>query len=285
MSIFDRSSTVILGESGCGREIIARVLAGNVEIDSGQLLLGKSIKKGGPENYIQFVPDDIADAVNPRFSIEQAVCEGLIIQDTEPAERVSKKCLKLLRSFGFTEHQIKSRFSDLPTYKKILVVIARALMLRPRILVFSEIFNVLFFTEKDKLIKILAAIQNKYWLSYIFLTNDMYAARFLCDKAILMCAGRIMESGLLDKIFITPLHPYSEAMLWSDCIKQGTKPVICQGEVEGYSEYTDGCPFSNRCRFALPQCLKGLPGLVEAEKGHFVRCIRHDELKLRPIID
>ncbi len=282
-----RSATAILGEYQSGRNALLDIITGRRKINSGIIEI-EDIDRSQTDkinSYVQYLPEDIENSFRPDIRLIEGVLEGLMIQKQYEKVQSIKRCKQLLGKLGFEQEQFKHKFHNLNLRQKTLAVFARALMIKPKLIIFGDIFKNLFFTDKNLLIKQIAIMQAQFDLSYLILSNDMYAIRYLCDRVIVLSAGRIMESGKIDQIFTEPRHPYTEVILWSNCIKNSSKPLVCNGEIIGYQDYETGCPFFNRCRYAIPKCLKSLPPLEKLENGHLLRCLRGNDLKLIPIID
>lgn len=288
MIVYEKSSIAVMGESGSGKDHLAEIIIGRRKTDAGRLEFSKTLISShetiNHSDIVQIVPQDLNSAINFNFTILDIVTEGLKIKGSFDSSKSPKRARHILKGLDFDQSKLQVAPDSLSYLDLIKVVLSRALLLKPKIVVIEDVFSNLFFAEKDRLIKLLAGIQSDLGISFILLTNDMYAIRYLCNHALILYAGRMIEAGSIDKLFTQPKHPYTESLLWSACIKQDNRPDHYQGEVDSYLDCPTGCPFSARCRFAIPQCLSKLPPVTQLNADQVVRCIRQDQLHLTSII-
>ena len=272
----------IVGESGCGKSTIAKILtqlesvtSGNVTYKTKEItkLKGEELRQN--RRNIQMIFQDAAESFNPRMKIGDIAREPLLnfkLMNKHEAETEAKKLLAMV---GIPEDFMKRYPHQLSGGQKQRVAIARALSLQPEIIVCDEATSALDVSIQDQVIKLLMNLQKEKGLSYIFIGHDLAVVRNISHRIIVMYLGRIVEVIDSNKLVTDAAHPYTKALLdsvFSVKMKNKTEIESVKGEPPSPSDIKPGCPFSSRCTKCTDKCLKEKPELKEIAANHFVAC-------------
>ncbi|WP_270566926.1 ABC transporter ATP-binding protein [Clostridium beijerinckii] len=272
----------IVGESGCGKSTVAKILTQLENATSGNIiyktkditnLKGEELRQN--RRNLQMIFQDAAESFNPRMKIGYIVREPLLnfkLMNKREAENEAKKLLAMV---GISEEFMKRYPHQLSGGQKQRVAIARALSLQPEIIVCDEATSALDVSIQDQVIKLLINLQKEKGLSYIFIGHDLAVVRNISHRIIVMYLGRIVEVIDSDKLVTDAAHPYTKALLdsvFSVKMKNKTEIEGIKGEPPSPSDIQPGCAFSSRCTKCMDKCLKEKPELKEIAANHFVAC-------------
>jgi oligopeptide/dipeptide ABC transporter ATP-binding protein len=272
----------IVGESGCGKSTIAKILTQLESVTSGNIiyktkditnLKGEELRQN--RRNLQMIFQDAAESFNPRMKIGDIVSEPLLnfkLMNKREAESESKKLLAMV---GITEDFMKRYPHQLSGGQKQRVAIARAISLKPEIIVCDEATSALDVSIQEQVIKLLMNLQKEKGLSYIFIGHDLAVVRNISHRIIVMYLGRIVEVIDSDKLITDVAHPYTKALLdsvFSVKMKNKTEIESIKGEPPSPSDIQPGCAFSSRCTKCTDKCLKEKPELKEIGANHFTAC-------------
>ncbi len=277
----------IVGESGCGKSSLAttliKVLPTNAKIFSGEILLdGVDILKM-PENRLRreirwqkiaMVFQGSMNALNPIIKVGDQIVEAILTHKRMSKRRAWKRAEKLLKMVGL-DSSIAHRYPfELSGGQKQRAVIAMALALRPKVLIADEPTTALDVIVQAQILKLLKNLQREFGLSLIFISHDISAVSEVSDKVAVMYAGKIVELGSVEDIFLRPKHPYTKALLRAvPGIREEKKELkSIPGTPPNLLSPPSGCRFHPRCPYAFGRCREVEPKLVEAEPGHLVAC-------------
>lgn len=271
----------IVGESGCGKSTLGRTLLRLYQPTRGRVFHEDQDITETPESKLrplrrrlQMIFQDPKGSLNPRLTVHQSMRRVLKVHDvkgTEAEERISR----CMRDAGLDPERFRDRYpAQLSGGEAQRVGIARALLLRPEIIIADEPVSSLDVTVQAQIVNLLARLRASEGLSMIFISHDMAVVRHLSDRVMVMYLGRVMEEGSAESIFENPLHPYTRALLAAVPREgQADRPVGLQGVIPSPSNPPAGCPFQTRCPEKLgPICESERPGLAEVEKGRRVAC-------------
>lgn len=257
----------LVGESGCGKTTTGRAVLRLVDPTSGIIKFeGTNITRLKEERLrplrtrMQIIFQDPHASLNPAMSIGRAIGHPLKIHGLAWREEdVKKHVLEAMREVGLTpEEQLYHKYpSDLSGGQKQRAVIARAMILKPRLLVADEPVAMLDMSIRAKVLELMLDLRKKYNLTYLFITHDLATAKFLCDRIAIMYLGRIVETGPAKEIYIDPKHPYTKALLQAIPIpdpRRRAPKVLPKGEVPDAVHPPMGCRFHPRCPAVLPTC-------------------------------
>ncbi len=279
----------LVGESGCGKSTIGKLIMGLLRPDSGQIFLEGcdmcqlSQKQLRPlRRKMQMIFQDPYSSLNPRMKIGDTIAEPFKIHGSTSPLSIKQQVNVLLRRVGLHE-ELSSRLPhEFSGGQRQRIGIARALALTPDLIIADEPVSALDLSIQAQIINLMQDLQQEFQLTYLFISHDLSVVEHLCDNIAVMYLGRIVEQAPVDDFYRRPLHPYSEALLQALPIAdpQIHKRIIPKGEVPSALNPPDGCPFHPRCPYAQPLCQQQRPELHEAATGHLVACHRSEELTL-----
>lgn len=277
----------LVGESGCGKSTVGRLLLGLLQPTSGRALLGgldlarlPAAQLRGLRRHAQMIFQDPAAALNPRRTIRQALEEPFEIHEAAlgPGER-DRRIQALRLRVGLGEAHLDRLPGQLSGGQRQRVVIARALALEPAFLFADEPVASLDVSVRAQVLNLLVELQREHNLGYLLVSHDLQVVRHLAHEVAVLYLGRIVERGSAPLFFQQPRHPYSQALLSS--LPGSTTRILLEGEAPSPLDLPRGCPFHPRCplfaRLApgeRSRCLEERPALLEspANPGQEVAC-------------
>lgn len=273
LEIFPGETVAIVGESGCGKSTLAKLLVQQLAPASGEVFFeGTKLTGMNWKNLrkymgkIQLIPQNPDDVLDPRWAVERSVAEPFVIFGGFSREEISAKVDALFAEVGLSaEH--KTRYPhELSGGELQRVVIARALALKPEILVCDEATSMLDVSVQAFILAVLKEIQKKRGLGLVFITHDLEAAKAVSDRVLVMYTGEIVEEG--KGVFDRPLHPYTRALM--DAVRYASLEVVLPEEVGPLPDGFSGCPYFRLCREKTDACKE--PQKLRNVSGRLVRC-------------
>lgn len=284
LAIPDSGTISLIGESGCGKTTLGRILAGFESHTGGELLidgdnlahLSKAEQKA-KLHKVQMIHQDPYSALNPARTLGQALYDPLTLQAKKTGKDshwVTERARELLAMVGLDPDETLYRYPhNLSGGQRQRVVIARALTVDPQFLVADEAVSMIDVSLRLGILQLLHDLQAKLGITLIFITHDVASARYVADKGVVsvLYRGEIVEMGLTDQIIQTPKHPYTQALL-------SAMPVLRGLETEGVDRYIPalaidqgvtetGCLFAPRCAHATQKCRQEHPELILEENN------------------
>jgi len=277
----------LVGESGCGKTTTGRCVLRLLEPTSGSILFdgrdilplrGKELK--ALRRNMQVVFQDPLSSLNPRMTVREIIAEPLVIHKIVRGPLLTDSVVELLRSVGLTEAHLNRYPHEFSGGQRQRIGIARALALKPKLIIADEPVSALDVSVQAQIINLLQELKQKQGLSYLFIAHNLSVVKHISDRIAVMYLGHIVETGPADLICNSPLHPYSQALLSAVPVPEvsGTamgirkKRASLEGDVPSPSNPPSGCVFHTRCPIARPDCKKELPLLLAKEGGREVRC-------------
>ena len=256
----------LVGESGCGKTTTGRAVLRLVEPTQGRIVFeGVDITRKKESELrslrprMQIVFQDPHAALNPGMTIGRAIMDPLLIHETPSEAEAKDHALRAMEEVGLTPAEdLFSKYpADLSGGQKQRAVLARAIILRPSLIVADEPVAMLDMSIRAKILELLLELRDRYGLAYLFITHDLATAKFVCDRIAIMYLGRIVEAGPTEAIFRDPKHPYTRALLAAIPVPEPGRvreQTLPRGEVPDAIFPPAGCRFHPRCPVALPTC-------------------------------
>jgi len=271
----------LVGESGCGKSTLSRTLLGLEPPTSGKVLFeGAELPRKMPPKIrqkIQMIFQDPIASLNPRWTIGELIREPLLIHKTcSPAESV-ERAKEMMELCGLPRDYYNRYPNEFSGGQCQRVGIARALILKPRLVICDEPVSALDVSVRSQVLNLLLELQEKMGLTYLFVSHDLAVIRTICDRVGVMYLGKLMELAEVEELFFHPLHPYTLALISSiplpDPQKQRQRQrIILTGDVPSPINLPPGCRFHTRCLRAKARCQEEEPTLKEIAPGHLVAC-------------
>jgi len=274
----------LAGESGSGKTTTGRLLLrlvepteGRIAFDGVDLLLLKGEELQQFRRRMQVIFQDPYASLNPRMKIGEAIGDPLNIFRAATREERKRLVIEIMEKVGLEPSNVlyDKYPHQLSGGQRQRVVIARALVLRPDFIVADEPIAMVDVSVRALILDLMMSLKKEFNLTYLFITHDLATAKYVCNRIAIMYLGKIVELGLLTKVFATPKHPYTVALLSAVPIpdpKAERKKIIPKGEIPNPISPPSGCRFHPRCPYAEAICSRDEPKLQEIEKDHYVAC-------------
>jgi len=272
----------LVGESGCGKTTMGRILLRLLQPTAGQVLFdGKdlSILKGEAMRHMrqqmQIVFQNPLSSLSPRMKIEQVVAEPLVTHKVVERKGIRPRVIELLEQVGLGKQHLDRFPHELSGGQCQRVAVARAMALNPRLLVLDEPTSALDVSVQAQIINLLDELRKIHGLTYIFISHDLNVVQHISDRIGVMYLGKLVELAGADEIFAVPLHPYTQALFGAiplpdvDNLRELT---VLEGNVPSPINPPSGCRFHTRCPIAQDICTIQEPLLRQIKSGHLAAC-------------
>jgi dipeptide transport system ATP-binding protein len=275
----DKKETLgIVGESGCGKSTLAKVLTKLESRTRGEIvLLGKSYDDFLASEFhskIQMVFQDPYQSLNPRKKALDIIADPLRINTNKSSLETLDLVMAMMKKVGLREEFAQRYPHHFSGGQRQRLGIARALMLRPEILILDEPVSALDVSIQAQVLNLLLELQEEFKLSYLFISHDLSVIQHMSDRILVMYLGRVVEYGSRDQIFNNPLHPYTKILLESapkTHREKSAQEITVKGELPSALNLPKGCAFEPRCTFAKATCKESIP-VLEIKQGREVAC-------------
>lgn len=280
--IRDRETFGLVGESGCGKTTVGRLILRLTEPNSGDVIFNgvnvtglnrSDMRKMRPKMQILF--QDADSSLHPRMRIRESVAEPLKLYDLVPASDVEKRVLELLEMVGLQKEHLNRYPHELSGGQNQRVVMARVLALGPQFIVADEPTSALDVSVQAQILSLMKEMQQKFGFSCLFISHDLGVIRKMTDSMGIMYLGKIVETGMTDEIFMIPKHPYTKmlmAAVHADVLYDNQKRVAIEGELPDPMDPPSGCKFHTRCPQRMDACERVEPDMIDVGNGHMVAC-------------
>ncbi|MDA8434796.1 MAG: dipeptide ABC transporter ATP-binding protein [Actinomycetales bacterium] len=274
----------LVGESGCGKSTAARSMLrllnptdGKVEL-AGEDITHLSRKQMVPfRREAQMIFQDPYNSLNPRHTVGTIISAPFKVQGVEPTGGIKAEVQALMERVGLNPEHYNRYPNEFSGGQRQRIGIARAIALRPKLIVCDEPVSALDVSIQAQVINLLEDIQDEFGIAYVFVAHDLSVVRHISDRVAVMYLGHIMELTDRDELYERPLHPYTHALLSAvpvpDPSAAGKRErILLQGDLPSPINPPDGCVFHTRCWKAQEQCRIEKPVLRELRPGHQVAC-------------
>jgi len=273
----------LVGESGCGKTTVGRTLLRLIKPTGGEAYFqGRNIFDLNQHDLrttrkdLQIIFQDPYSSLNPRMTVVSIIGDALEFHGLAKGDEKFEMAKDLLERVGLQRSYVGRYPHEFSGGQRQRIGIARAIALRPKLIVCDEAVSALDVSVQAQVINLLESLQEEYKLSYIFIAHDLAVVRHISDRVAVMYLGRIVEMTDRDTLYDQPLHPYTQALLSAIPVpKPGRKThrTLLQGEVPNPINPPQGCHFHPRCPLVESRCKTGAsPALVEVAPGHSVAC-------------
>jgi oligopeptide/dipeptide ABC transporter ATP-binding protein len=288
-SLAQKETMALVGESGCGKSTTAKLLLRLIEPTSGTIrFLGQDLLslKGNDllslRKELQIIFQDTFASLNPRKTLREILSQPFR-NDGVPTVSLTGKVSALLDLVGLSPPAVYlNRYPhELSGGQRQRIGIARALALRPKLIVADEAVSALDVSVKAQILDLMKRLQRQFDLSYLFITHDLAVVRSLADQVAVMYLGLIVERGPVRRVFSNPLHPYTQALLSATPVPnprlaRQRKRILLKGDVPSPIDPPKGCRFHTRCPFVMSRCREEEPILKDKGDGLTVACFLHE---------
>jgi len=271
----------LVGESGCGKSTVGRMIAGLLPATSGTLQFdGKDMTKPSVDTHlnIQMVFQNPYASLNPRQRVDQVISEAAIYHGLVEKKNAQSFVAGLLKQVGL-DPTYASRFPhQFSGGQRQRIAIARALALNPKFIVCDEAVSALDVSVQAQILNLFMDLRESQGLTYLFISHNLAVVEYIADRVAIMYLGRIVELADTRSVFARPNHPYTQALI-ADAPRLDAKVVEhrpIQGELPSPLNPPSGCTFHPRCPHAMPRCSQERPPLVKISDGHWSACHLND---------
>jgi oligopeptide/dipeptide ABC transporter ATP-binding protein len=275
----------VVGESGCGKTTLARVLAGLYTPTRGQVLVnGRDVQglsageRKQMARQVQMVFQDPFASLNPRHRVGRILNLPFDVHGLPGGAERERRIVELMQLVGLDEQQLQRYPHEFSGGQRQRIGIARALALQPQVVVLDEPLSALDMSIQSQVLNLLVTLQEQLRLSYVFVSHDLTVVQYLCDTVAVMYLGRIVETAPAAELFARPQHPYTQSLLAAapaiEPRRRRTQAPL-QGDVPSPSKPPPGCAFHTRCPRVEARCRSEVPVLrpvAGPQPGHRAAC-------------
>ena len=276
----------LVGESGSGKTTIGRTLLRALSPTDGEIVFsvnGQSYNLASVSEdvlrplrqHMQMIFQDPYSSLNPRMTVADIIGEPLLVNGVVDRSKREERVSELLEQVGLKTEHLRRYPHAFSGGQRQRIGIARALALRPTLIVADEPVSALDVSVQAQVLNLLQDLQKTFQLTYLFIAHDLSVVGHITDRIAVMYAGRLVELGVTEELLDQPKHPYTEALLAAVPIPDPSlnrDRQLLSGEVADPANLPTGCVFHPRCPHAEDRCKTEMPDLREITTGHFARC-------------
>lgn len=277
----------LVGESGCGKTTTAKMVlrqerptAGSITVDGANIHAVRGNKLRAYRRSVQAVFQDPYNSLNPRMRVGHIISEPLEVNKKVTKAEVREEVQRLLQTVGLNPHSGSLFPHEFSGGQRQRIAVARALSLRPKLMVLDEPVSALDVSIRAQIMNLLKELQEEHGLAYLLIAHDLGVVRHMSHNIGVMYLGKLVEETNSEELYDNPLHPYTQALLYAAApFLPGVerKGYTVSGEVPSPLNPPTGCRFHTRCPFVMPRCSQEEPPLTEVAPGHKVACFLHSE--------
>jgi oligopeptide/dipeptide ABC transporter ATP-binding protein len=295
----------LVGESGCGKTTVGRTLIRLYDPTEGEIIFrSRRLTKPGEASReiniakssyaemkslrrdIQIIFQDPFSSLDPRMTVAAIVGEPLRVFGLGRGSEREDRIRELLVAVGLKPDHMKRYPHEFSGGQRQRIGIARALALQPQLIVADEPVSSLDVSIQAQVINLLEDLQKEFGLTYLFITHNLSVVKHISNRVAVMYLGKIMELAGTEALFLSPKHPYTEALMSAVPVPDPdyrAEQILLEGDVPSPIHPPPGCPFHPRCRYVQQVCSKEVPVYRDLGDEHFVRCHFADSLNLRSL--
>lgn len=277
----------IVGESGCGKTTMGRTLLKLYDITEGKVVFnGQDITGYSKRKMrllrpsLQVIFQDPYSSLSPRMTVGEIIGEAVLQHKIVPKNELRDYVIKVMESCGLRPYYYNRYPHEFSGGQRQRICIARAVALKPQLIVCDEPVSALDVSVQAQIINLLKKLQEENGLSYIFISHDLSVVKHISNEVGVMYLGSMVEKGPTEKIFEEPLHPYTKALLSAVPVpdpRTKMKRIILKGDIPSPANPPSGCKFHTRCEHCMDICKEVAPEFREQTEGHFVACHLYDK--------
>ena len=272
----------LVGESGCGKTTTAKMVLlvedptdGLIRFNGKNLAEFNTSDRREYRSSVQAVFQDPWSSLNPRMRVGDIILEPLLTNERLSKAEAKENLEVLLRDVGLHSYQGDYYPHEFSGGQRQRIAIARALSLRPKIIVLDEPVSALDVSIRAQIMNLLRNLQEQYGVSYLLIAHNLATVRYMSHQVGVMYLGKMVEEAPTRELFTNPMHPYTKALISASLPSHPDlqrEDIVLSGEVPSPLNPPSGCTFHPRCPFVMDQCSQDIPELRELEQGHFVSC-------------
>ena len=272
----------LVGESGCGKSSAGKTILRLQNPTAGEIIFqgkditqikGKALRETRRE--MQMVFQDPYASLNPKMMVGDIISEPIRNYTGQSSKELKNEVMELLEKVGLTSDTYYKYPHEFSGGQRQRVGIARALALRPKLIIADEPVSALDVSVQSQVLNLLEDLQEEFNLTYLFIAHNLSVVKHVSDRIGVMYLGRIVELTDKNSLYEEPLHPYTQALLSAIPIpdpKKRKERIVLEGDVPSPANPPQGCAFHPRCKHALPECKEVRPLMKEVKPGHQVAC-------------
>ncbi|MED1780437.1 dipeptide ABC transporter ATP-binding protein [Brevibacillus fortis] len=282
LTVYPGETVSIVGESGCGKSTTGRCILRLIEPTDGEVFFeGQDIRKFNESELrrarrnMQLVFQDPFASLNPRKTIGQLLEDPLIIHGIGNSVERRKQVEEMIQIVGLSKQQLDRFPHEFSGGQRQRIGIARALILRPKLIVADEPVSALDVSIQAQILNLMQDLQKEFNLTYLFISHDLSVVRHISDRVAVMYLGKVVEVADKQSLYEKPTHPYTQALLSAVPVPNPhltTQRIILEGDLPSPANPPSGCTFHPRCRHCMDICKTVAPVASEVSGGHFVTC-------------
>jgi peptide/nickel transport system ATP-binding protein len=286
----------VVGESGCGKSVTSLSIMGLVpkppgKIVSGEILLnGEDLVKASEKRMRQVRGNDVAmifqepmTSLNPVYTIGNQLVEAIRLHQRMDKKKARERAIEIMRLVGLprAEELINEYPHQLSGGMRQRVMIAMSMVCEPKLLIADEPTTALDVTIQAQILRLMKKLNEDYKTAIMLITHDLGVVAEVCERVVVMYAGKIVEEGDVHSIYKNPKHPYTIGLIKSvpDVNKKVDHLYSIPGNVPKPGSIKQGCAFATRCEYAMDRCFAETPQLLSAGDGQHVRCFLHETVE------
>jgi len=280
--IYEGETLGVVGESGCGKTTLGRTLTVLYQKSGGEISYrGKNVNAISAKEFskkVQMIFQDPQASLNPRMTVGDIIAEGMDIHRVYKDKKEREEIIfSLLEKVGLNREHANRFPHEFSGGQRQRIGIARALAINPEFIVCDEPISALDVSIQAQVVNLLKRLQKENGLTFMFIAHDLSMVKYISDRVAVMYLGDLVELSESDKLYQTPLHPYTKALMSAVPIADPEKEISknrirLKGELPSPINPPEGCKFCTRCSYVEEICKNERPVLREVRKGHFVSC-------------